>query len=267
MAIAEELWDAHRSRKDQYARESIILHYAPLVKYVADRFPVVLSGVLDMEDVISAGTLGLIRAVEHFDPGKGVPFASYAITCIRGAILDQLRALDAVPRSVRQKAREIEKAIGGIQAELGRLPTDDEVASQMGLDLSTYQRRLTEVAVSTVSLDYLAGGDDDDESPGLLSILEDENSPDPVSLAEKNGLLNALTGAIAQLTERERLLLSLYYKEELTMREVSAVMGISESRVCQLHTRAVLRLRAQLHLWRNNGLATGSGAEDPARRN
>ncbi len=250
MIATQELWEAHCTAGDRLARESLILQSAYLVKYVAGRLSVGLPSVLDAEDVTSAGMIGLIRAVEHFDPGRGVPFESYAMTCIRGAILDQLRSLDVVSRSTRQKSREIERAIVEAQTELGRAPTDEEVADRMGIDIESYQRRLIEAAPTTIYLDSEVAGDGEDDGATLLSILEDPNSPDPVSLAERRVLLEALTDAISQLSDREKLLLSLYYKEELTMREISEVMEISESRVCQLHTRAILRLRALLRLWR-----------------
>ncbi|HEX2923453.1 MAG TPA: FliA/WhiG family RNA polymerase sigma factor [Chloroflexota bacterium] len=249
-AVIEDLWQAHCGRGDRSARESIILQYAPLVKYVTGRLSIALPPVLDMDDVLSSGMVGLIRAVEHYDPTRGVPFENYAVTCIKGAILDQLRSLDVISRSVRQKAREIEKAITALQITLGRLPNDREVAEHLGMDINAYRKVLTEVGPATISIDSVMGGDGESEVATLLSTLEDTNSPDPVSLAERRGLLDALAEAISRLSDRERLLLALYYKEELTMREISRVMDVSESRVCQLHTRAVLRLKAQLQLWR-----------------
>jgi len=249
-AVSDELWDAHRERGDLSARESLILQYAPLVKHVAGRLSISLPPVLDMEDILSSGMVGLIRAVEHYDPGRGVPFENYAATCIRGAILDQLRSLDTLSRSVRQKSREIENAMSTLQMRLERLPTDDEVAEQLGLDLDSYRRWLSELGLSTVSLDSALSSDGEGDVSTLLSTLEDANSPNPASLTERRSLLDALAEAITALSEREKLLLSLYYKEELTMREISEVMGVSESRVCQLHTRAILRLRGQLRLWR-----------------
>lgn len=248
--VAEELWQAHHVQGDREARESLILQYAPLVKYVAGRISVALPAVLDMDDVISAGMLGLIRAVEHFEPQRGVPFESYAITCIKGSILDQLRSLDIISRTARQKAKEIERAMSDLQGELGRLPTDQEVATRLGQNVDTYRKTLSEVGPATISLDSMLASEGDGETPLLISTLEDTSSPDPVSLAERRSLLEALTEAISALNDREKLLLSLYYKEELTMREISRVMSISESRVCQLHTRTILRLRAQLQYWR-----------------
>ncbi len=251
-AATEELWAAHCGRGDRAARESIILQYAPLVKYVAGRLSIALPPVLDMDDVLSAGMIGLIRAVEHYDPRRGVPFENYAVTCIKGSILDQLRSLDVISRSVRQRAREIEKTMTGLQTTLGRLPTDREVAEQLGLDVDTYRKMLAEIGPATISLDSMLVGDGESDTANLLSTLEDTNSPDPVSLAERRGLLDSLAEAISNLSDREKLLLALYYKEELTMREISRVMGVSESRICQLHTRAVLRLRAQMQAWRRN---------------
>ncbi len=250
MPAIDDLWDAHRTEGDRMARESLILRSAYLVKFVAGRLSVGLPSVLDAEDVSSAGMIGLIRAVEHFDPSRGVPFESYAMTCIRGAILDQLRSLDVVSRSARHKAREIERAIVEAQTELNRAPTDEEVAERMGIDIESYQRRLIEAGPTTIYLETEVSGDGEDDGATLLSILEDPTSPDPVSLAERRVLMDALAEAISQLSDREKLLLALYYKEELTMREISKVMEISESRVCQLHTRAILRLRALLRLWR-----------------
>lgn len=249
-AVIEELWDALCSRNDKAAKESLILQYAPLVKHVAGRLSIALPPVLEMDDILSSGMLGLIRAVDHYDPKRGVPFENYAATCIKGAILDQLRALDVMSRSVRQKAREMENAISALQSSLGRIPTDDEVAEQMGIPVDIYRRWLVDVGPATISLDTALAGESDGDVPTLLSTIEDTNSPDPVSLAERRSLIDALVEAINKLSGRDKLLLSLYYKEELTMREISEVMNISESRVCQLHTRAILRLRGMLRLWR-----------------
>jgi len=249
-AIMDDLWQAHCEKGDRSARESIILQYAPLVKYVAGRLSIALPPVLGMDDVLSSGMVGLIRAVEHYDPSRGVPFENYAVTCIKGAILDQLRSLDVISRSVRHRAREIEKAMTALQSTLGGIPTDREVADHMGMDINVYRKALTEIGPATISIDSAMGGDGESEAATLLSNLEDTNSPDPVSLAERRGLVDALTEAISRLSDRERLLLALYYKEELTMREISRVMEVSESRVCQLHSRAILRLKAQLQLWR-----------------
>ncbi len=245
----DQLWDELHLRGDRLAKDALILRYAPLVKHVAGRLSISLPPVLDMDDLLSSGMLGLIRAVEHFDPKRGVPFEGYASTCIKGAILDQLRNLDLFSRSVRQRAREIERTISSLQVSLERIPTDAEVAESLGMELGSYRRALSELGPATISLDAALMNDGEGEVVTLLSTLEDTRSPDPVAMAERRGLLAALENAIAKLTDRERLLLSLYYKEELTMREISEVMGVSESRVCQLHTRAVLRLRAQLRLW------------------
>lgn len=266
-AVTEELWQAHRVEGDRSARERLILRYAPLVKHVVGRISIVLPPVLDMDDILSSGMVGLIKAVENFDWSRGVPFEQYAITCIKGAILDQMRSLDLLSRSVRQKAREAQSAMVKLQAGLGRAPTDEEVAEQLGLDVAKYRRLLTEIGLVVVSLDSELGADDDGDMPTLLSTVVDVNSPDPVSLAEKRELVDALAEAVSQLAERERLLLALYYKEELTMREISKVLGVSESRICQLHTRAILKLKAQLRLWHHHGEPRwGFGAAQGRRR-
>ncbi len=250
IGATEELWDAHRTRRDASARESLILQHAPLVKHLAGKLAVGISPVIDLDDVISAGMVGLIKAVENYDPGRGVPFHSYALICIRGSMLDQLRSLDVISRSVRRKAREIEQAISKLQVELGRAPSDEEVAGCMGISEEEYRLRLGEVGPAMIHGESLLKSDDDDENQqDLLATVQDTSSPDPVSCAERQGLLEALAGAVSRLSDRERLLLALYYKEDLTMKEISQVMGVSESRVCQLHSRAVLRLRADLRLW------------------
>lgn len=249
VAVVDELWQAHRSRADRSAREEIILRYAPLVKQVAGRLSLALRPVLEMDDIVAAGMIGLIKAVEHFDPCRGAIFESYATACIRGAILDQLRSLDVISRRIRRRAREIETAMAHLQMELGRLPTDREVAEQLNMDVESYRKVLMESGPAAVSLDATVAWDEEGEECSLLSTLEDANSPDPASLVERQGLLNALAEAVSDLDERDRLVLALYYKEELTMREISRVMGVSESRVCQLHTRAILRLRAHMRLW------------------
>ncbi len=249
MAAVDELGQARRIWADRSAREEIIQRYTPLVKSIAERLAVALRPVLDMEDVIAAGMVGLVKAVQRFDPGRGALFESYAAALIRGAILDQLRSLDSFSRRIRRRAREIEAAVAHMQVELGRVPTDQEVADQLSMDLDSYRKALTESRPVAVSLDATVAWDEEGEECSLLSTLEDSSSPDPASLAEKRGLLHALAEAVSRLDERDRLLLSLYYREELTMREISRVMDISESRVCQLHARAILRLRTYLRLW------------------
>ncbi len=247
---AESPQQPHLIAEYRAARESTVLRYAYLVKQIAGRLGLAQHPVLDMEDVVAAGTVGLIRAVDHFDSSRGVPFEPYAVACIKGAILDQLRSLDVISRRDRQRGREIGRAMERLQVQKGRIPTDEEVAQEVGLDVESYRRALAEIGPAILSLDSITTRDEDGQECNLLSTLEDTSSPDPASLAEKNGLLEALAEAVSRLEERDRLVLALYYKEELTLREISEVIGVSESRVCQLHTRTVMSLRAQLNRWR-----------------
>jgi RNA polymerase sigma factor for flagellar operon FliA len=241
-----KLWMAYGESRSEELREEIILQYAPLVKYVMGRLAISLPAVLDYEDILSFGTIGLIEAVERFDYEKGVKFETYAIARIRGAIIDALRSLDRLPRSVRQKAKDADKALVDLSQDLGRDPTDEEVAEAMGLTVQAYRKHLIDASWVTVSLDTMGTSNDGDEdSGGALGIADPDDEDFSVGL-EQQELVGELAGAIRELPEREQLILSLYYKEELTMREVSKVLSISESRVCQLHARALTRLRGSI---------------------
>lgn len=241
-----KLWQAYAVARAPELREQIILQYAPLVKYVMGRLAISLPAVLDYEDILSFGTIGLIEAVERFDYEKGVKFETYAISRIRGSIIDALRSLDRLPRSVRQKAKDADKALVDLTYDLGRDPTDEEVAEAMGLKLEAYRKHLVDASWITVSLDTMgASHDGEEDSSGALGIADPDEENFDAGL-EQQELIGELAGAIRELPEREQLILSLYYKEELTMREVSKVLDISESRVCQLHARALTRLRGSI---------------------
>jgi RNA polymerase sigma factor for flagellar operon FliA len=240
----ERLWSSFIASHDPRLREQIIVQYAPLVKYVVGRLAINLPTVIDSDDVISYGTIGLIDAVERFDPSRGIKFETYAIARIRGAIIDALRQLDQVPRTARQRAREIEAAIAELEAKLKRPPTDEEVAKRVGMDVDKYREAVVRTSTVTLSLDSLLSVDD--EEGGRAHSFEDPDSPNPVASTERREAEALLAEAVKKLPDRERLLLSLYYYEELTMKEISRVMEISESRVCQLHAQAILRLRAAM---------------------
>jgi RNA polymerase sigma factor for flagellar operon FliA len=244
----ETLWNTYVAKHDPKLREKIIVQYAPLVKYVVGRLAINLPTVIDSDDVISYGTIGLIDAVERFDPTRGIKFETYAIARIRGSIIDALRSLDQIPRTARQRAREIEQAIGDLEAKRKRPPTDEEVAGHLGMDVEKYREACVRTNVITLSLDSLLSVDDEDGREGgtRAYAFEDRGSPDPSALTERRELEKLLVESVRNLPERERLVLSLYYYEELTMKEISRVMEISESRVCQLHAQAILRLRASL---------------------
>ncbi|MFN8638340.1 MAG: FliA/WhiG family RNA polymerase sigma factor [Dehalococcoidia bacterium] len=238
------MWESYTSGGDPAVRERLILQYAPLVKYVMGRLAISLPAILDYEDVLSSGTIGLIEAVERFEPSKGVKFETYAISRIRGSIIDTLRALDRLPRSVRQKARVADRAVSKLTLDLGREPSDLEVAEELGLTLEQYLKQIVDVSWVTISLDAMGPGDDDD-GPSDISVA-DPDVEEVTSGLEREEMIGDLAAAIRELPEREQLILSLYYKDELTMREVSRVLDISESRVCQLHARALSRVRASL---------------------
>lgn len=241
MALASEL------RNDLLSdRDAAIQQYAPLVKYVVGRLAIGLPAILDYEDILSYGTIGLIEALDRFDGSKGVKFETYAISRIRGAIIDALRALDRLPRSVRQKAKKLEQVTLDLTVEHGREPTDAEVAESMGMSLEQYHATLVDCSWVTVSLDGLLDRDDNNEGSSSTELPADPDDEDFTQRLEKRQMLDALTGAIKTLPEREWLIVSLYYKDEMTMKEIAQILEISESRVCQLHGRALSRLRSRL---------------------
>ncbi len=243
---ANEAWTRYDTSRDPTLRDQLIMQYAPLVKYVVDRLAVPVPACLEYEDLISHGIVGLLEAVERFDPQRGVQFKTYAIARIRGQIIDALRALDLLPRSARRRAREIETAIRALYTELGRPPTDEEVARWMGTDLESYRRDLAQVSCTLVSLDSPLESYGYDEGMPLGELLTDETTPGPMELAEEQDLRSQLRQAIRELPERERLLIALYHTEELTMKEIGHVLNISESRVSQIYAKTILTLRASM---------------------
>ena len=225
-------------------RDAAIEQYAPLVKYVVGRLAIGLPAILDYEDILSYGTIGLIEALDRYDDSKGVKFETYAISRIRGSIIDALRALDRLPRSVRQKAKKLEQVTTELTRSLGREPTEAELADAMGMTQQQYSKALVDSSWVTVSLDGLLSRDDANDSPTEVPAESEEG--DFSARLEKRQLLESLTGAVKSLPEREWLIVSLYYKDEMTMKEISKILAISESRVCQLHARALSRLRSRL---------------------
>lgn len=244
----QALWREYRAKADPAIRDRLIVTYAPLVKYVAGRLGSGLPAHVDDEDLVSYGLLGLIGAIERYDPERDVKFETYAIARIRGAIIDELRALDWVPRSVRSRARDIERAIGELEAKLGRVPSDEEIAGKLGLTTEELDESLSEISRSSIAaLDELwtisgSGGD----QVALIDTIEDTDAPDPQGALSQVELREAIADSIARLPEREKLVVTLYYYEELTLREIGEVLGVTESRISQLHTKAILRLKARL---------------------
>ena len=244
----QSLWLEYRRRKTQDLRDRLILTYAPLVKYVAGRVGSGLPAHVDDDDLISYGLLGLIGAIDRFDPNRDIKFETYAIARIRGAIIDELRSMDWVPRSIRARARQIERAIAELEARLGRAPTDEEIAGKLGVTQEELDDSLHEISRSSIAaLDELwtvqgSGGD----QVALIDTIEDTEGPKPDSQLDQAEMREMMGEAIARLPEREKLVITLYYYEELTLREIGEVLGVTESRVSQLHTKAVLRLKARL---------------------
>lgn len=256
-----ELWQKFKATQDAAAREQLILQYAPLVRYVVGRMAVTLPATVDQEDLNGYGVIGLIHAIERFSLDRGVKFETFAITRIRGAIIDELRSQDWVPRSVRSRARELSAAISQLEAKLSRSPSEEEIAEAMGLTLVELHAVQGEATSPFLSLDELVQVGDDGHSVTWLDAQVDDK-PGPVAQLEEAEFVDQMGQAIDALPERERLLLSLYYHEGLTLKEIGAVMGVSESRVCQLHTQAALRLRTQL----NRYLGVEDGGKKPRTR-
>ena len=244
----ETLWDRFESMRDESAREQLILNYSPLVKFVAGRIATGLPNSVENADLISYGIFGLIDALEKFEPDRGFKFETYAISRIRGAIIDELRALDWVPRSVRSRARDIERAIVTLETKLMRTPEDQEVADELGISFSDLQETYTKLSYTfVVSFEDLWGtGTESDDRPDATSIADD-NAENPVETFEAEEMKVILAQAIEHLTDRERTVIALYYYEGLSLKEIGRVLGVTESRVSQMHTKAVLRLRARLH--------------------
>lgn len=227
-------------------RDVAIQQYAPLVKYVVGRLAIGLPAILDYEDILSYGTIGLIEALDRFDGSKGVKFETYAISRIRGAIIDALRSLDRLPRSVRQKAKRLDAVTLELTAANGREPTEPEIAAGMGMTLTQYNQALVDCSWVTVSLDGLLDRDENHDGGGATELPADPSQEDFTKRMEKRQMIDALTGAVKGLPEREWLIVSLYYRDEMTMKEIAQILEISESRVCQLHGRALSRLRSRL---------------------
>lgn len=239
-------WQNYQDTADSDARQKLITHYLYLVKYAVGRMLVNLPKHLDPDDLIGYGLMGLIQSVEKFELARNVRFETFAMTRIRGAILDQLRAMDWMPRSLRQKAKEVEQAIARIEQATGRIADEESIAKELGVDLETLHQTLSETSFLVLSLDYLLNPQDDgSESFGDL-IPDNRMGPD--EKLEQEAMRQALKAAIDYLPEREKKLIAFYYFEGLTMKEIGKVLDVTEARVCQLHSQAIHRLRARLKL-------------------
>ncbi len=246
------LWIAYKEQGDRAAREKLIVHYVHLVKYVAGRLALGLPPHVDPDDLYSYGIFGLINAVERFDHNRGIKFETYAITRIRGSILDGLRAMDWVPASLRQRAKEVEEVYWRLENQLGRAATDEEVAADLGIGMEEFHRLVGDLGRSQIlSLDELWPVSDGDEGEFTLKdLVGDEKAEDPFDSAAMSEMKQVLADAINRLPEKEKLVVTLYYYEGLTAKEISQVMELSVSRISQLHSKALLRLRGRLSRFR-----------------
>ena len=244
----KDLWRRYKDDGDPRARERLVLAYAPLVKYVAGRMSSGLPAHVEEADLISYGLLGLISAIERFEPERQIRFETFAVTRIKGSIIDELRSLDWVPRSVRAKAREIERANAKLEHKLRRAPTDQEMAQALDTTVEEFQESLVRISNSSVvALDELwTVSDSSGDQVSLLDTIQDPTSVDPAQEMDLTDMKDRLADAIARLPEREKLVIALYYYENLTLREIGEVLSVTESRVSQLHTKAVLRLKSRL---------------------
>ena len=242
----DRLWNTYKRNGSRRASDQLIVHYSPLVKYVAGRVAVGLPQNVEQADLASYGLFGLIDAIDKFEPERGFKFETYAISRIKGNILDELRAIDWVPRSVRAKARQIENAYAKLESKLHRTPTEEEVADELDMTRDQLQTALSKISfVGVVALDEFVGSSDRDGGATLGDTVATDVEG-PGDLFEVQEVRGMLADAINRLPEREKVVLTLYYYEGLTLAQIGDVIGVTESRICQIHTKAILQLRSRM---------------------
>jgi len=242
-----QLWNEFTEKSDNGSRDRLLIHYLPLVKQVAGRMKISLPRSVEYDDLVSTGLMGLINSIDNFNPGRGFKFETYAVPRIRGAILDGLRDVDWMPRSYRQKSRKLERTLTKLINQLGRIPNEDEIATKLGLKQEEYYRFIDQVGSgSLVSLDVRIATGDDGETGSLHDVIPDATRRDPLSEIEESDARKSALKLIDELNDQERSVVALYYYEELTFREIGELLGVSESRVCQIHTRIMAALRVKL---------------------
>lgn len=244
------LWHDFKDTNSQDARDRLILHYSPLVKYVAGRVSANLPQMIENADLVSYGIFGLIDAIEKFDLSRKIKFETYAMSRIKGAIIDELRAMDWVPRSVRSKAKDLEGAMLRLENQFKRVPTDEEVAEEMGISITDLHGILTQMSYTSIIAleEQWAVGSNREDKVSLIDMIEDKSTTGPVDSFELAEMKDILADAIDRLPDREKTVIALYYYENLTLREIGEVLGVTESRISQLHTKAIIRLKAKLRL-------------------
>ena len=235
----------YRSTVDPKVKDEIIIEYAPLIKYIAQRIASRLPSNVELDDLISCGVIGLMDAIEKFDPSRDNKFKTYAEFRIRGSILDELRAQDWVPRSVREKAKLVERAYAKIEAAEGRPATDEEMCKELGVNQEEFYDLLNKAkSVSVLNIDDSASFNKGDKK--LIAGIEDNRNSNPFNAVANKGSRDKIKEGIGQLPEKQRLVLSLYYYEDLNLKEIGQVLNVTESRVSQLHTQAIMKLKVKL---------------------
>jgi len=241
------LWAEYKKGKEPKLREYFIKKYAPLVKYVAGKVAVGMPHNVEFDDLVSYGTFGLLDAIEKYDPAKEVKFKTYAMTRVRGGIFDELRNVDWIPRSIRQKAKQVEKIILELENRMGRTAEDEEIAHELDIDIDEFHDLMSKISgTSLISLNDVWHGNDENEEMVFVDTLESPEALNPDIIVEREEIKNMIVECIKKLPDREKKVVVLYYYEDLTLKEIGEVLEVTESRVSQLHTKAIMRLRGRL---------------------
>jgi len=248
----KELWQEYRKTKNPEIREYFVIKYSPLVKYVAGKVAIGMPQQVEFEDLVSYGAFGLLDAIEKYDPERDIKFKTYAMTRIRGSIFDELRNIDWVPRTLRQKAKQLEEAIITLENKLGHSVDDEEIAKEMGISNQELQELFSKISgASVISLNDVWYTGDDNDQVSFMDTIESPESLNPENIIEKEEIRSVIVEAIKQLPDKEKKVIVLYYYEDLTLKEIGEVLEVTESRVSQLHTKAILRLRGKLMRMKN----------------
>lgn len=242
-----ELWRLYQKNRDPKIRDYFVKQYAPLVKYVAGKVAIGMPNNVEFDDLVGFGVFGLFDAIEKFNPEKHVKFKTYAVTRIRGSIFDELRSIDWVPRSVRQKAKEIEEVVRLLETQLGRSATDEEIAAALHIGMDEFHQLILKISgTSVLSINDIWNTGEESDKISIEDSIESPNSLNPDTIVEKEEIKKIIINAINELPEKEKKVLVLYYYEDLTLKEIGEVLGVTESRISQLHTKAIMRLRSKL---------------------
>ena len=247
-----ELWREYRRSKNREVRDFLVEKYSPLVKYVAGKVAIGMPQNVEFDDLVSYGSFGLLDAIEKFDPDRDIKFKTYAMTRIRGAIFDELRSIDWIPRSIRQKAKQVEETIATLENKMGHTVDDEDIAKEMNLSLDELHTLLTKISgTSMISLNDIWYLGDDNDEVSFMETLESPQNLNPDTLIEKEEIKGVIVEAIKHLPDKEKKVIVLYYYEDLTLKEIGEVLAVTESRISQLHTKAIMRLRGKLMRMKN----------------